>query len=422
MVSASLGVTSGWLGGVIPAHDVADAWWTWWLGDMAGDLVFAPLLFVWLAQPVVPLPARRIIEAAVLIAFLAAASLFVFGGTAAWRTSFEAFLLFPLLLVAALRFGQHGAVTATALLAMIAIWRTAEGLGPFAHETLHEALRVTQAFMIVGVSMTLCLAADVSERKQAERELRDARAELETKVQHGTIELEQAQKRLLQAERLAAIGEMAAGLAHESRNALQQIQSSLEMLARRLRGLPEAQYVVDIQKAEDRLLRLFEDIRGYAAPVNLDRQAHNLADIWREAWHQLNSHYTGREARLEEQIDGLNLICAVDQFSLERVFHNILLNSLAACSSPASIKIRCAETELNGQPALSVAVQDNGPGLSAEQRQRIFEPFYTTKTKGTGLGMAITKRVVEAHGGQIILGTDPRPGAEIVIILPREAK
>ena len=72
-----------------------------------------------------------------------------------------------------------------------------------------------------------------------------------------------------------------------------------------------------------------------------------------------------------------------------------------------------------GQPALRIAVRDQGPGLSPEQRQRIFEPFFTTKTKGTGLGMAITRRIVEAHRGRIAVGEGGGPGAEILITLPR---
>ena len=113
------------------------------------------------------------------------------------------------------------------------------------------------------------------------------------------------------------------------------------------------------------------------------------------------------------------LVCPVDPFRLEQVFRNILENALAACPSPVAVVVRCAETALDGRPALCVAVRDNGPGMTAEQRRRIFEPFFTTKTKGTGLGMAIAKRIIEAHGGQIAVGTGPAPGAEIVLTLPR---
>ena len=100
-----------------------------------------------------------------------------------------------------------------------------------------------------------------------------------------------------------------------------------------------------------------------------------------------------------------------------QVFRNIFENSLAACGATAEIEVRCSGGEIDGRPALRVSVCDNGAGLTAEQRARIFEPFYTTKTKGTGLGMAICRRIVEAHGGRIAVG-EQCPGTEIVITLP----
>jgi signal transduction histidine kinase len=96
-------------------------------------------------------------------------------------------------------------------------------------------------------------------------------------------------------------------------------------------------------------------------------------------------------------------------------------NSLAACSDPVEIQVRCEETHLERLPALHVVVRDNGPGLTPEAHRRLFEPFFTTKTKGTGLGMAIARRIVEAHGGQIHVDAgSANPGAEIHLVLPRE--
>jgi signal transduction histidine kinase len=105
---------------------------------------------------------------------------------------------------------------------------------------------------------------------------------------------------------------------------------------------------------------------------------------------------------------------------MEQVFRNVLENALAACRDPVEVTVTAAADTLDGQPALLVSVRDNGPGLNAEQRKRIFEPFYTTKTKGTGLGMAIAKRIVEAHGGRIAVGPGTGRGAEILLLLPRE--
>jgi signal transduction histidine kinase len=124
---------------------------------------------------------------------------------------------------------------------------------------------------------------------------------------------------------------------------------------------------------------------------------------------------------LQEKITGVHLHCQVDQFRIAQVFRNIFENSLAACREAAVIEISCSEAKVRGKPGIRIRVQDNGPGLTPEQKARIFEPFYTTKTKGTGLGMPIAKRIVEAHGGTIEVGDGPDPGAEIIVALPRES-
>jgi signal transduction histidine kinase len=236
-------------------------------------------------------------------------------------------------------------------------------------------------------------------------------------------ERKRAQERVLQTERLAAIGQMMTGLAHESGNALARSQSCLEMLAWEVEDRPEAlDLITRIQKAQDHLKQLYEEVRGYAAPLKLEREDWDLSAVWRQAWENLALLRQGRQAALREQTGGLDLHCAVDQFRLEQVFRNILENSLAACPDPVQIEVHCSEAEMGGRPAIRVAVRDNGPGLNSEQKRRIFDPFFTTKTKGTGLGMAIAKRIVEAHGGQIATGSGSGGGAEILIVVPRESQ
>jgi signal transduction histidine kinase len=238
-------------------------------------------------------------------------------------------------------------------------------------------------------------------------------------VGHDVTELHEAQRQALQAERLATIGQMAAGLAHESRGALQRSQASLERLRWRLQDQAEAlDLVARVQAGLDDLLRLFEGVRGYAAPMRLDVAPCDLAAVWREAWAQTVDLHPGRDARLLEAPGG-NAQCRADAFCLAQVFRNIFDNALAACPGPARVRVVGEDADLGGAPAVQVTVQDNGPGLSAEQCRHLFDPFYTTKPKGTGLGMAIAKRVVEAHGGRISAGNGPGGGAEIVVTLPR---
>jgi signal transduction histidine kinase len=234
-------------------------------------------------------------------------------------------------------------------------------------------------------------------------------------------EIARLNEQVLQNERLAAIGQMITGLAHESGNALARSQSCLEMLSWEVEDRPAAlDLIARIQKAQDHLRHLYEEVRGYAAPLRLDRELWDLAYLWRQAWEHLALERRARDATLHEQAGGLNLKCCVDQFRLEQVFRNILENSLAACADPVRIEVCCTDAQIDGRPAVRVAVLDNGPGLGPQPRQKIFEPFFTTKTKGTGLGMAIARRIVEAHGGQIAVGPARAAGAEIVITLPRE--
>lgn len=233
--------------------------------------------------------------------------------------------------------------------------------------------------------------------------------------------LKEAQERVLQSERLAAIGQMVTGLAHESRNALQRSQACLEMLGLEIHDRPAAlDLLARIQKAQDDLHQLYEEVRDYAAPLRLACKENDLRSILDQTWEHLATLRAARDARLEFHSDGRAFPCQVDAFAMEQVFRNIIENSLAACRDPVRIAARVEPCRLGGRPAFRVSITDNGTGLAPEARQKIFDPFFTTKTKGTGLGMAISQRIVEAHGGEIAVGNSG-PGAEIVITIPRDA-
>jgi PAS domain S-box-containing protein len=238
-------------------------------------------------------------------------------------------------------------------------------------------------------------------------------------IGHDITDLREAQQRALQAERLAAIGQMVTGLTHESRNALQRSQACLEMLVRRVGDRPEVlDLLTGVQEAQDDLHRLYEEVRNYASPIVLDLRECRLHDVLCEAWGRLEPHRKGRAATLREH-GARASTCEADHFRLGQVFRNVLDNALAACQDPVEIDVYWSENEINGKPAVNVLISDNGPGLTPEQRRNLFEPFYTTKTQGTGLGMAIAKRIVEAHGGSIAVADDDLPGARIVVTLPR---
>ncbi len=228
-----------------------------------------------------------------------------------------------------------------------------------------------------------------------------------------------AEERAMQSQRLAAIGQMVTGLAHESRNALQRSQACLELLALELEGQPQAlALVARAQKAQDHLHHLYEEVRGYAAPLKLHFKPCDLSEIWHETWSHLEMMRKDRDVTLRQEAS-IDLECQVDRHAIAQVFRNVLENAIVACREPGEIVIRAMASVLNGAPAVCVSFRDNGPGLNAEQRKRIFDPFYTTKTQGTGLGMAIAKRIVDSHAGRIEVGNPPE-GAEVLVTLPRQ--
>ncbi|HEX8203032.1 MAG TPA: PAS domain S-box protein, partial [Isosphaeraceae bacterium] len=200
-------------------------------------------------------------------------------------------------------------------------------------------------------------------------------------VGQDITEIKQAQERALQAERLAAVGEMVAGLAHESRNALQRSQACLEMLALRVKDRPEAiDLIARLQSAQDHLHHLYEEVRGYAAPIRLSTRDCHLGEVLERTWDHLAVARRGRVAHLLQEADGLPAPgprCEVDPFAIEQVFRNVLENALAACADPVEIRARWAVDRLGGQPAVRLALRDNGPGLAPEAARRIFEPFFT---------------------------------------------
>ena len=168
VVSATIGVASGWLGGVIPAATAWQVWRTWWLGDALGDLVVAPLLFVWSGRGRLSWSPRRVAEAMAVLVCVSTLSLAVFGPLLVPPLVDFPYILFPALIWAAVRLGPQGGVTATGLVSAIAIWGTLQGVGHVAGPTLHANLLLLQAFMGIVAVTILILAAMTVEHQEAE--------------------------------------------------------------------------------------------------------------------------------------------------------------------------------------------------------------------------------------------------------------
>lgn len=227
-------------------------------------------------------------------------------------------------------------------------------------------------------------------------------------------DLTQVQNELLQAERLAAIGQTMAGLAHESRNALQRIKSSVDLLEDGVAHDPAAaRDLSNINRAANDLRDLLEEVRDYAAPIVPARKPASVSRVWQNAWDSLR-----RAGRVLPQLIATaceNDVAYIDERRLEQVFRNLFENSAEACGGAGEIRV-ASEIKLD---MLRIVFSDNGAGMSDQLRGRIFQAFYTTKPTGTGLGLSIVQRIVTAHRGNITADKS-EAGARFTLNLPRQ--
>ena len=234
------------------------------------------------------------------------------------------------------------------------------------------------------------------------------------------VRLREMEEQVIRSERLAAIGQMIAMLTHESGNLLGRGNAYLDMLQSEVEDRPAAlELIAKVQRSHTDLRRLHEEVRNYAAPIELDCESWNLATIWRQTWRNVvAAAVPGKQLELVEQVAGVDLTCDCDVFRLDQVFRNLFDNAVAACGATARIEISCEQAELRGRPAVRISIRDNGKGLTPAEAERVFAPFYTTKPKGTGLGLAIVARIIEAHGGTITARSRNEDGAEFVLEFP----
>lgn len=229
----------------------------------------------------------------------------------------------------------------------------------------------------------------------------------------------QLQNKLIQSERLAAIGEAMTGLAHESRNALQRSQACLDLLAEQLVDRPESLELLEsAQRAQDNLHQLYEEVRAFAAPIQLNLGRHDLEALIRAAWKDVSTVHPDHQAELTLHTKRAEMTCKCDAFAVQKVFRNIFENAFQACPDELRMLVQGVDNA-SDTDRIRLRFLDNGPGIHPQQVSRIFHSFFTTKTEGTGLGMAIAQRIVQAHGGQIDVNPDCREGAEFILVLPR---
>jgi two-component system sensor histidine kinase HydH len=215
---------------------------------------------------------------------------------------------------------------------------------------------------------------------------------------------------LLAQRHLARLGEMSAVLAHEIRNPLAALKGHAQLLAEEVQGGATAGRVARVVEGAVRLERLTNDLLAFArtGTLQIDDAADPVAVLDRAV------RAVGGE-RIDVEAASAPATHPLDALRIEETLINLLDNALAVTPPGGRVQARVAAGD-GGQ--LVFAVADQGPGIAADERDQIFEPFHTTKTRGTGLGLAVAKRIVDLHGGQIGVSDAPGGGAIFTVVLP----
>jgi signal transduction histidine kinase len=225
----------------------------------------------------------------------------------------------------------------------------------------------------------------------------------------------------LESERIAALQLLAAGVAHEIGNPLNSLTIHLQLLERRLRKLPEDQQenlLQPLEVAQEEIKRLDSIVTQFLRairPAPLQRAPHDLNSLVRDAANFLAPELKSRNILLELDLAPGLPVLDVDQNQLKQAFYNIVKNASEAMKQGGLLKI------LTGSDAewINVTFSDTGGGMTQETMARVFEPYFTTKKGGSGLGLMITQRIIRAHGGEVVLESDPGKGLRITLRLPR---
>lgn len=231
-------------------------------------------------------------------------------------------------------------------------------------------------------------------------------------------EVLKTQEQLLRSEKMAAIGQLAAGLAHEIYNPLNVISGFTEVLLKQS-GRPEAEkkHLSEIYRETGRCQNLIAELLRFAKPKKSGRAPADLGVILSETASLIQAQAKAQGISVALDIPaGLPAVPA-DKDQLKQVFLNLLLNACQAM--PAGGELSARAYPLPG--AVAVDIRDTGVGIRAQDLQNIFNPFFTTKAEGTGLGLALSFAVMESHGGSINVKSEEGKGATFTLTLPQPA-
>ncbi|HEX7334738.1 MAG TPA: ATP-binding protein [Pyrinomonadaceae bacterium] len=254
------------------------------------------------------------------------------------------------------------------------------------------------------------------EKRRLEQEIKRYAEELELRVEERTAELIETHKQLLTHERVAALGRAAAQVAHEVKNPLAGLLLYSMHLKSKAGNFSESEaYLVDkIVETINHLNSRVEQILGFARPVNLTLRRGNFNQIIDDILELLRPQLTANNVEVRLSM-GQEAACSMmDEGSMRGALMNLILNAIEAMRGGGTLSITVEQTD----QSVRIEIADTGPGIGEEEAKKIFEPFYTTKEQGLGLGMPYAKKIIDQHGGTISLSSQQGEGTRISIVLP----
>jgi len=532
LASATVGtLSSWWLGGMVTSANIRTAWWTWWLGDLMGNLVVAPVILTWSSHLAKRRNIIKIIEAGFLLFLLLITNRVIFGNQLVLPYSLP-YLLFPLVIWVAFRFGQRGTTLFTLLISGLAIRYTINGLGPFVGESLNKSLLSLQTFLGIVSVTSLFLAAIITQRKRAEEAFRESEERTRTIIEHALdgiividsrglitswnsqaekifgwssvevmgrqmaeiiipVKYREAHQRgvkhflatgegpfldkrieltalhhqghefpveltissahvagdfvfsafvrditeqknteeilLKQKQDLIRSNQELEHFAYASSHDLQEPLHTINGFVNRLKTLMEGRleateldYLERIHKAVLRMSRLIGDLLIYSRVTTKGRhfESVNMPKVIQDVLSDLEVRIVENGAKIE--VGDLPVIQG-DRIQIRQLFQNLIGNALKfhKPDQPPHAMIRGRDMK-NG--FVEITVEDEGIGFEEKFVDRIFEPFQRlhgwSEYEGSGIGLAICKKIVLRHGGHMEAKSELGKGSAFILTLP----
>ncbi|HET6180984.1 MAG TPA: ATP-binding protein [Candidatus Sulfotelmatobacter sp.] len=279
-------------------------------------------------------------------------------------------------------------------------------------------LAIRVLFFFLPAMLVNRFVIEVRRQTQRYQELAETLAETNRR-------LEQAQAEARRSERLAALGQLSAGLAHEIRNPLGVIKGSAEMLTQKLaESNPLATELAGYISSEtNRLSSLVTRFLDFARPLHADLTPQDITVVLNRALDDVAKLWKGQAVRVERQYEADLPLVPMDESLCEQAFLNIVQNAYDAMGDRGGVlRVKTGKSRANGRTGAEVRIEDNGPGIPAGLQEQIFNPFVTTKKSGVGLGLSIVSKIIDGHHGTIRIekadGEGHVAGAAFVMFFP----